>query len=96
MAAQLDLYSLDLSLSWIPREQNEDADDLSKERFGNFDPELRMEVDMEKLDFIILRKMVSAASSLDEEVKEKTTSKMTTSSSSKTPPSEKLRLTQPW
>ena len=96
LAAQLDLYSLDLSLSWIPREQNEDADDLSKERFGNFDPELRMEVDMEKLDFIILRKMVSAASSLDEEVKEKTTSKMTTSSSSKTPPSEKLRLTQPW
>ncbi|CAK9048563.1 Signal peptide peptidase-like 2B (SPP-like 2B) (SPPL2b) [Durusdinium trenchii] len=32
-------------------------DDLSKEKFGNFSPERRMEVDLEKLDFIILKKM---------------------------------------
>ena len=96
LAAQLDRYSLDLNLAWIPREQNEDADDLSKERFDRFETKHRLEVDMTELDFILMKKLVDAATSLDKEIQEKKTSKPKHAGSAKTPPEAKLRLTQPW
>ena len=96
LAAQLDLYKLDLSLAWVPREQNEAADDLSKEKFDQFDPKRRINVDMEEMNFLVLRKLVDAATALDNDIKEKKISKQKAVASSKTPPHAKLRLTQPW
>eukprot|EP00913_Durusdinium_trenchii_P017183 g16158.t1 len=75
LAAQLDLYKLDLGLAWIPREQNEAADDLSKEKFDQFDARHRVAVNMEELEFLILRRLLSAATALDSEIKEKQVSK---------------------
>ena len=96
LAAQLDLYKLDLGLAWIPREQNEAADDLSKEKFDQFDARHRVAVNMEELEFLILRRLLSAATALDSEIKEKQVSKPKVVASSKTPAEAKLRLTQPW
>ena len=98
LSKQLDKYGLDLNLTWIPREQNEESDDLSKQRFDKFDPNHRVQVNFAELDFLILRKMLNAAMELDSEIKEKKTSKEKALSrfGNKIPPEEKLRLTQPW
>ena len=52
LACQLDALHLDLELRWIPRMQNEAADDLSKEQFGRFSLENRIDVELESLPFI--------------------------------------------
>eukprot|EP00913_Durusdinium_trenchii_P022634 g21257.t1 len=96
LACQLEKYKLDLSLSWIPREQNEPADDLSKGRFELFEEANRVEVEMENLPFIVLYKLMDTAIELDEEIKVKKVSKGSTPDFGKTPPTERLRLTQPW
>ena len=88
LSKQLELYDLDLKLAWIPREQNDPADDLSKDRFEKFDSKCRVEVDMTKLNYLVLPKMLEAAMSLDEEMKP--------SFADKAPADKKLRLTQPW
>lgn len=74
LSKQLELYDLDLNSAWIPREQNEPADDLSKDRFEKFSLENRVEVDMAKLEYLVLPKLLEAAMSLDEEIKLKKTS----------------------
>ena len=98
LSRQLDLFDVDLNLTWVPREQNEESDDLSKERFEKFDPKKRMTVEFEKLNFVVLRELLDAAMKLDNEIKEKKTSKFKSLSlvSDKTPAHERLRLTQPW
>ena len=98
LSRQLDLFDVDLNLTWVPREQNEESDDLSKERFEKFDPKKRMTVEFEKLNFVVLRELLDAAMKLDNEIKEKKTSKFKPLSlvSDKTPAHERLRLTQPW
>ena len=96
LACQLEKYKLDLSLAWIPREQNEPADDLSKGRFELFEEANRVEVEMENLPFVVLYKLMDTAIELDEEIKVKQVSKGPTPDFGKTPPTERLRLTQPW
>ena len=51
---------------------------------------------MAELDFILTKKLISAATSLDKEIQEKKTSKPKHIGSARTPPEAKLRLTQPW
>lgn len=98
LSKQMDKYDLDLSLTWIPREQNEESDDLSKERFQKFDVKNRVEVNFATLDFLVLRRLLDAATELDAEICEKKSSKTKTLSlaKDKTPADERLRLTQPW
>ena len=98
LSKQMDKYDVDLNLTWMPREQNEESDDLSKERFQKFDIENRIEVNFAALDFIVLHKLLEAATELDAEICEKKSSKTKTLSSAKdkTPADERLRLTQPW
>lgn len=96
LAKQLEDSRLDLDLAWVPREQNEEADDLSKGRYSCFEMANRLEVDMEKVPFKILRNMLDAATEFDKEIKEKRTSKETATAAGKIPAAEKLRVTQPW
>ena len=96
LAKQLEDFRLDLDLCWVPREQNEEADDLSKGRYDRFTPANRIEVEMENIPFKILRKMLDSAMQFDEEIKVKKTSKETATMASKIPAGQKLRVTQPW
>lgn len=85
-----------MQLHWIPREQNEDADDLSKGRLDNFDPKKRIEVDVESLPLEVIPAMAEAAEKLDEEIKMRKVSKQRLEPSAKTPAEEKMRLKEPW
>ena len=92
------LYALkaSLQLHWIPREQNEDADDLSKGKTDNFSPEKRMEVDFEKIQLKVIPAMAEVAEKLDDEIRMRKISKEKAEPSTKTPAEEKMRLKQPW
>ena len=96
LAYQLAQLNATLSLSWIPREQNEEADDLTKDRFEKFDPNKRMKVDLEEIGFSIIPVLAEVAGKLDEEIKLRRVSKERKEHGHRTPAEQKLRMTQPW
>ena len=69
LAAQLDLRGAQLEASWVPRELNQEADDLTNELFEAFDQRLRIEVDLSRLDFKVLTKFESAAADFFQEAR---------------------------
>ena len=54
-----------LNLSWRPREQNVEADDLTNERFDDFDPSMRVNFELADLDLAILDKLVETRGAFD-------------------------------
>ena len=98
LAKQLDFYNLDLDLAWIPREQNEPLDDLSKGRYEKFDLAKKMEISFSELNFLVLKDMLDAAMAMDKEIQEKKASKPKVGAApgDKTPADQRLRLLQPW
>ena len=53
MSSMLSRARLGLNLQWRPREENTEADDLTNERFSEFDPKLRVEVSLQSMDSIL-------------------------------------------
>ena len=96
LAYQMSQLNATLSLSWIPREQNEEADDLTKDRFEKFSPEKRMQVDLEKIGFSVIPELAEVAGRLDEDIRLKKVSKEKKDHGHRTPAEQKLRMTQPW
>lgn len=101
LSRQLSDMKSELQLHWIPREQNEESDDLSKGKLDAFDPDKRISVDFENLPFKVIPRMMEHAMAFDKEIQLRKKSKepnQTTSAATlgKTPPGEKLRLRQPW
>lgn len=68
LAVQLDLAGIDLQLHWVPRAQNQPADDLTNDRFDEFRDQNRLEVDFEKLPFRVMGKLLEKAGQLDSEL----------------------------
>ena len=96
LAAQLDALGSVLSLSWVPREQNVPADALTNEEFGGFDPRLRVSVDISKLDFRVLPRLMDAAMQLDSEIRmARAQGKAEPAKQAKTC-KRPLRLSEPW
>ena len=54
VAYQCRRRGLCLRANWVPRLQNQEADDLTNLDFKSFDPKLRLEVDLENLKFGVL------------------------------------------
>ena len=96
VANQLERLELDLDLSWVPREQNEESDRLSKGNFDGFSEELRQDVKLEELDLPVIAKLMEVAQGLDEEIVLRKTSKEAKAIGGKTKAQDKMRLTQPW
>eukprot|EP00438_Fugacium_kawagutii_P008249 Skav226268 [mRNA] locus=scaffold2708:264535:265680:- [translate_table: standard] len=69
LALQLKEKGVELDLRWLPRRQNTEADALTNQEFGGFDNRLRIHVDLEKVEFLILNKLMEKAGTLDEEMK---------------------------
>ena len=64
MAAFMEDKGIVLHLDWVPRNQNEEADALSNERFEGFDLSKRVEVNVENLPFYVLPKLIEIADDL--------------------------------
>lgn len=61
LSEQLRTRHVALSVVWRPRDENEEADALTNERFGGFRPELRIPVRWEALQFLVLPRLTDAA-----------------------------------
>ena len=48
-----------LRADWVPRLQNEEADDLTNWEFSKFDQKLRVNVDLETIEFGVLRELLA-------------------------------------
>eukprot|EP00435_Cladocopium_sp_Y103_P059542 s1184_g21.t1 len=67
LALHLQRNQVDLDLQWIPRDQNTEADALTNEEFEGFEESRRIHVEIERLDFIILQKLMGMAEEIDSE-----------------------------
>jgi len=68
-AEQLKMRQAELGLLWVPRDQNEEADDLTNGEFGRFSEEKRIRSDFEKVKWLVMDDLVKSAESLYQEVK---------------------------
>ncbi len=58
LSAQLEARHARLALHWIPRESNAEADRLSNGDATGFSPHLRVPIDVSKLDFMVLPRLM--------------------------------------
>ena len=101
LSRQLGALGAELQLHWIPREQNEESDNLSKGRLDAFDPKLRVEVDWDRIPWLVIPRLVDFAMEFDKEIqlkkgKSDVEGLKKPAATGRTPPKEKLRLRQPW
>eukprot|EP00969_Alexandrium_andersonii_P167949 7425044-Alexandrium_andersonii.AAC.1 len=54
LAAQMSAANVKLSLSWVPRELNQEADDLSNLKTDAFSEELRVPIDVKAMQWKVL------------------------------------------
>ena len=57
LAAQLGRRAATLRADWIPRLQNEEADALTNWDFRHFNPTKRVEVDLQRLEFLVMTRL---------------------------------------
>ena len=69
LAAQMQMRNMELDLTWVPRNQNEEADGLTNGIFEPFDMSKRVNIEIEKLPFKILKEMTAVANDLYERVR---------------------------
>ena len=55
VAHQCRRKGLVLRANWVPRLENQEADDLTNLEFKSFDPKKRLDVDLEELEFGVLQ-----------------------------------------
>ena len=58
LATCLEASRLQLDLDWVPRELNQEADDLPNGIFDKFDPELRVPVDLDMVQWQMLDRLM--------------------------------------
>ena len=104
-AAQLRRRNAELGLQWVPRDQNEEADALTNGHFNQFDPKLRMEINIADFKWLIMDKMLKVAEDVYQEVKSRREARRVTAAAAPVPaavgesrrrPQERLRARDPW
>ena len=104
LACQLGLRRACLHARWLPRLQNEEADALTNGEFHHFDPDKRVTVDLEKLEFKVMNELFAEGESYVEELAklktEEKEKKRSTGTSTPTGKARKkgpgLREREPW
>ena len=99
LAARLRQDNAELQLEWAPRDQNEEADSLTNEYFGDFDLERRVLFDPLAEKWSVLENMLKVSEEINAVVKERRVGSGEGGGgppSRKRPPTEKLRVRDPW
>ena len=65
-----EVRGLVIDVSWVPRLQNEEADALTNADFRLFTPSNRVHIDLEKIEFIALQKLLQVYEDYEEKLKE--------------------------
>jgi len=61
-----------LDLTWVKRDENQDADDLSNMEFKNFDMSRRVDINGKELEWMVFKQMDEASRKLYEKLNEET------------------------
>ena len=100
VAATLHSPQADLSLEWIPREQNIEADELSNGIQRRFSPENEMKIKTGELRFILLDELLDTGEELYGFIENakgaKAPQAVLTKKGTKRKPDTRLRATPPW
>ena len=101
LSAQLEVRGILLDLQWERRSFNVLADKLSNGYFDDFDPNLRVEIDLEKIKWIVLTPPLRRAPELFDQIKSLKEQKKSKGGGKSTKRkreggAEKLRVRQPW
>ena len=67
-ASQPHCLNVELDLLWVPRTQNEEADGLTNGRFEFFSASRRLDIEVEKLSFLVLDDMLAVSDQLYKDV----------------------------
>ena len=70
LSSALSKSRLSLRLKWRPREENTEADDLTNERFCEFDPSKRVDITWKDLDVSILQALVQTREEFEKKKQE--------------------------
>ena len=69
LAEELSAKNCELQLQWIRRDLNQLADDLTNENFASFDPNFRVDLKGEALEWRVLGRLLAHATSYFERTK---------------------------
>ena len=61
LSEQMRLRNMIFSIAWRPRDENEEADALTNEVFTGFDQRLRVTLQWDKLEFLVLPHLTEVA-----------------------------------
>ena len=95
LAEQLATENVGLSLRWVPRLQNSEADALTNEVFHEFDMSRRIAVEVESLQFLVMNDLMRNVGALMHDIscRKGAGARPESSASAKKP---KLRESDPW
>ena len=96
LAVQLRALNADLSLEWVPRLQNEEADALTNGDFSAFKPSNRVPLDVEKLNFLVLPRLAEIAEELHADILRRRGSGETPEGRARGSAARKLKERDPW
>ena len=103
LAEQLRARQAELSLQWIPRDQNEEADDLTNSEFRRFRLDRRIPVEVESMKWLVMDSLMRSAEDIYQVVKAARDLRGSAAVSSesggrrgKRRPEERLRAREPW
>ena len=71
LAEELAAKKCDLNLTWIRRDLNQRADDLTNEKFESFDPSFRVSLKGEDMRWRVLHRLLGCADSFYSELKKR-------------------------
>ena len=91
LAEELAAKKCDLSLTWIRRDLNQLADDLTNEKFDSFDPEFRVPLNGEDMRWRVLDKLLSCADNFYSELRKRKAAQLGPSRKA-----GKIRKLDPW
>ena len=99
LAHQMKVRRMVLRARWLPRLENQEADDLTNNEFRYFDPAKRIRVDLADLGFKIMDSLFKHGDAYLEELEEQRASekrKATTRGAKRGAKRKPLRETDPW
>ena len=101
LSEQLRAQQTELSLEWVPRDQNEEADELTNEIFQRFDMNRRISVDPLAMKWLIMDQLFKVAEGLYADVRAARTAAPNAAEAGasrrrKRRPEERLRARDPW
>ncbi len=99
LSEQLRRRQTELRLGWVRRDRNQEADDLTNEKFDSFDANLRVQVDPLQLKWQVMPMLMAASQELYETIvkeKEARTGTLKPFPWKKIKASARIRTAQPW